>query len=89
MFYFKDFILQSISKTRFAPVSEVVFEVSYAGDTSTRSQPTMLRPLHPIRTIFVFIPMQKKTAGLHVLGSLKLSKTKTIDDQSVSETDLV
>ena len=48
MFYFKDFMLQSISKTKFAPVSEVVFEVSYAGDTSTRSQPTMLRPLHPI-----------------------------------------
>ena len=41
-------ILQSISKTKFAAVRDVLPEVSYAGDTSTRSQPTMLRPEQPL-----------------------------------------
>ena len=43
-----DLMRQSISNTRLAPVREVLPDVSYAGETSTRSQPTMLRPEQPL-----------------------------------------
>ena len=48
-----DFMRQSISNTRLAPVRDVLPDVSYAGETSTRSQPTMLRPAQPLTKIMM------------------------------------
>ena len=53
IYYFIDLMRQSISKTRLAPVREVFPVVSYAGETSTRSHPTMLRPAQPLTMIMM------------------------------------